>query len=158
MHQGVRIQVILVRAVVPAHHLHEVRRIDRAHIPVLRVREHRALVPPGGQVLHRRRPLTVILSAVAFHARVVRARHIDAIMTRVVRILEHPRLPVRHVLPKGQVRIANEISGLRLNPDARNNGQTQGQQKERKLCHLSSYMSAIAENPSYTSFCQQMRP
>ena len=99
MHQSVRIQVILVRTVVPARHFHEVRRIDRAHVSIFGVGEHRSFVPPGGQILHRRGPLPVILPAVAFGARIVRARHIDAVMTGIVRILEHPRFPVRNVLP-----------------------------------------------------------
>ena len=133
MHQGVRIQVILVRAVVPARHLHEVRRKDRTHIPVLGVREHWSFVPPGGQVFHRRRPLTVILSAIALDARVVRARHINAVMARVVRILEYPRFPVGHVLPERQIRITDEIGGLGNGTATGNEGQAKGRQDSYRL-------------------------
>ena len=133
MHQGMRIQVILVRAVIPTRYLHEVRRIDRAHIPVLGVREHRTFVPPGGQVLHRRRPLPVVLPAVTLNARIMRSRHINAVLTGVVRILEHPRFPVGHVLPQRQVRITYEIGGLGDGTATGNEGQAKGRQNSNRL-------------------------
>ena len=125
-HQGMGIQVILARAVVPARHLHEVRRINRAHIPVQGVREHRTFVPPGGQVLHRRRPLTVVLSAVTVDTRIMRARYINAVMPRVVRILEYARFPVGNVLPQRQVGITDEIGGLGNGTATGNEGQAKG--------------------------------
>ena len=112
MHQCVRIEIVFPRALCIVVNLHQVRRIHRAPPSVLAIRKNGAFIPPGGQVLHRCGPFTIVLSAIAFDTRIVRTRHIDTVMTRIVRILEYTRFPVGNMFPQGQVRITDESGGL----------------------------------------------
>ena len=133
MHQGMRIEIIFPCPLVIVLHLHEVRSVHRAPIPVFAIGEHRALIPPRGQVLHRSGPLPVILAAIAIKPGVVRTGHVDTELPGVVRILEHARFPVGHVFPEREVRVADEIGGFREGASAGNERQAHGRQNIKRF-------------------------
>ena len=100
---GVGIEVIGLLACGLVLHLHEVGGKHRIPLAVDIPGEDRTFVAPLRQVFDRGRPHTDITTAIGGIVRVVRANDISAELARLIRVLKHTGLAIRHMLPKREI-------------------------------------------------------
>ena len=86
-------------------HLHEVRREHRVPLTINIPSEDRTFVAPLGEILDGGRPHTDITTAIGGIVGIVRTDDVGTQLTRIIGILKHTGLTVRHMFPQREIRV-----------------------------------------------------